>query len=72
MTSRMIVEVYTSPQELRQLADELERKWVATQLGDSVPRVLMHVAPIEVVLIADQDKMKPLTSGDVARKGKRQ
>ena len=53
------VMVYTTPQELREIADKLEKDWPNCGLGETVPKhfFIKKDQTIRVELLIDQSKM---------------
>ena len=59
MTPRLtqVVEMATTPTQLRNLADNLERRWRQTHPGGEVPSVRYWGEGYEVVFVIDQTQM---------------
>lgn len=52
------VEFFTTPEELRRLADRLDEMWKSASLGDDVPRATVHYdTENRLDLVIDQEGM---------------
>jgi hypothetical protein len=67
-----VSQVWTTPDELRKIADELERRWRLTQLGTAIPRIIFQSGKEEIHFITDQENMPKDTMGVDLPKAKAQ
>ena len=51
------ITIYTTPNELRKLASQLERAWASVEIGDAAPQVIWIGSDVSVAFIIDQSKM---------------
>lgn len=55
-----LIEIYTTPAQLREIADSLEKQWRNARLGHEVPRCKEYSKDggLEIHFIIDQDQIK--------------
>lgn len=51
-------EWFTTPAELRKIADELEIKWANATVGDDVPAHVERGENVRLRIVIDQEKMQ--------------
>lgn len=55
--SRKIIRIDCTPDDLRAIADNLDRAWDKTRLGDDVPREIVQAKRAEIHFVIDQDNI---------------
>lgn len=49
---------YTTPEELREIADNMEKQALTTKLGEEVPKVIKFYQHSQISFVMDQDMRK--------------
>ena len=52
------IQLYISPEELRELADKMEHKWQRSLPGDSLIIKHIYVGTIKIEIVIDQEQMR--------------
>lgn len=54
------INIYTTPKELREMADEMEKEWEKSQIGDSLisHEIVSNDNKYEIHFIINQEEMK--------------
>lgn len=58
INNQCVIRVFTTPSDLRRLADEMESKWAASDYGDSLTAESVVIGETEINFIIDQEKMR--------------
>lgn len=63
-----VVQWFTTPKELRKIADDMQRRWETISLGDDTTIFLSWGNNTELVILIDQDRPAEFV-GEIASKG---